>query len=263
MLCKSGSSGLAGLMQTQSPFEKPDREIAEAPRISSADFFNRKHHGDNQNSTHLPRTTVCAPHCRMPDPAAGLCRLRHARRGANSHPPGSLSGYADKPLGNGILSDETKVVLDRFDLQRKFKSSPAAAIATASRKGPASMAAATYCTPLPKSAYLHGDRSSAKLFPQHQEGWPRIIFSSRRCMPISIFLATCASRRRRHSTSASARPAICIISLCGAPCQPAMAAGWFFRKARAGFPWAALSSRCKRSQFPWNLRILTNLLRLI
>jgi hypothetical protein len=32
-----------GLMQAQSaPLHKPDREIAEAPRISSADFFYQK-----------------------------------------------------------------------------------------------------------------------------------------------------------------------------------------------------------------------------
>ena len=43
----------------------------------------------------------------------------------------SRDAYRDafaNPLGYGVLSDETTVVLERFDLQEKFKSDPAAAI---------------------------------------------------------------------------------------------------------------------------------------
>ena len=67
------------------------------------------------------------------------------------------------PLGKAVLSDETKVVLDRFDLQRTFKSDPAAAIARLHEKALADdrrdirYALAEIC-------YLHGDQLRRSFF---------------------------------------------------------------------------------------------------
>ena len=45
------------------------------------------------------------------------------------NPRAAYQDTVANPLNDAVLSDDTKVVLDRFDLYRKFKSSPAAAIA--------------------------------------------------------------------------------------------------------------------------------------
>ena len=248
--------GLAGLMQTQNaPLQKPDREIAEAPRISPLTFLTES----TMVTTKTARISRAQPFAHRT--AAGLilllvCAGCATPVGVRSITP--RAAYQDalaNPLSDAVLSDETKVVLDRFDLQRTFKRDPAAAIARLHEKALCDdrrdilYALAEIC-------YLHGDSSGAAFFPATGSAH-RIIFCSRRSMPISICLPTCASRRRRPLTSASARPAICTIFPCGGPCQPAMAARLVSGRP-APFRWAALPYGWTGQSCPLSLRALTS-----
>ncbi len=87
------------------------------------------------------------------------------------NPRAAYQDTVANPLSDGILSDGTKVVLERFDLYRKFKSSPAAAIAIlhekALRDGRRDILYA-----LAEISYLHGEDLHGSFFPGSRKAAP-------------------------------------------------------------------------------------------
>ena len=153
------------------------------------------------------------------------------------------------PLGTGELSDETKVVLGRFDLQETFANDPENAIARLHEKAlNDSRRDLRYA--LAEICYLYGGQLSRSFFSSSRKRGCRLFFDVRAYMPTCICLPIWKSRRPRLLISVSARPATCIIFLSGVRSLQGNGGRIEFSDGRRDLPVGSLAITLDMSHLP-------------